>query len=125
MEAYYKAVRRLEDKFDGLELNHVPFKYNEDADELAKIASGRTTVTPNLFSRDLAKPSVDFKNPAEAIGVAPEPSGAATTEPSTKDPSTEEPEAMDTNFETSSVDEAEAMEIDDAPPPARLAHPVP
>ena len=29
MEAYCKAVRRLEDKFDGLELNHVPRKYNE------------------------------------------------------------------------------------------------
>ena len=43
MEAYCKAVRRLEDKFDSLELNHVPRKYNEDADELAKIASGRTT----------------------------------------------------------------------------------
>ena len=40
MEAYCNAVRRLEDKFDGLELNHVPRKYNEDADELAKIASG-------------------------------------------------------------------------------------
>ena len=23
MEAYYKLVRRLEDKFDGLELNHI------------------------------------------------------------------------------------------------------
>ena len=42
MEAYCNAVCRLEDKFDGLELNHVPRKYNEDADELAKIASGRT-----------------------------------------------------------------------------------
>ena len=40
MEAYCNAVRRLEDKFDGLELNHVPRKYNEDADELAKIVSG-------------------------------------------------------------------------------------
>ena len=30
MEAYCKAVRRLEDKFDGPELNHVPRKYNED-----------------------------------------------------------------------------------------------
>ena len=40
MEAYCNAVRRLEDKFDGLELNHVPCKYNEDKDELAKIASG-------------------------------------------------------------------------------------
>ena len=39
MAAYCEAVRRLEDKFDGLELNHVARKYNEGADELAKIAS--------------------------------------------------------------------------------------
>ena len=32
MEAYCNAVRRLEDKFDGLELNHIPRKYNKDAD---------------------------------------------------------------------------------------------
>ena len=63
MEAYCKAVRRLEDKFDGLELNHVPRKHNEDADELAKIASGWTTVPQNIFARDIAKPSVEFKDP--------------------------------------------------------------
>jgi ribonuclease HI len=44
MEAYCDEVRRLEDKFHGLELNHVAQRYNETADELAKIASGRTTV---------------------------------------------------------------------------------
>ena len=65
MEAYCNAVCRLEDKFDGLELNHVPRKYNEDADELVKIASGWTTVPPNIFARDIAKPSIDFKDPAE------------------------------------------------------------
>ena len=31
-------------KFDGLKLNHVTRKYNEEADELAKIASGQTTI---------------------------------------------------------------------------------
>jgi hypothetical protein len=50
MEAYCKAVRALEDKFYGIELNHVPRRYNEEADELAKIASGRITV-PRMFSR--------------------------------------------------------------------------
>ena len=40
MEVYYRAVRKLEDKFHGLELNHIVRKYNEEADELAKIASG-------------------------------------------------------------------------------------
>ena len=117
MEAYCNAVCRLEDKFDGLELNHIARKYNEEAYQLAKIASGRTTAPPNVFARDLAKLFVDFKNPVEAVGTTPGPSGAATTEPSSKDPSMEKPEAMDTDFETTSVDEAEAMEIDEAPPP--------
>jgi hypothetical protein len=44
MEAYCDEVRRLENKFYGLELNHIVRRYNETADELAKIASGRTTV---------------------------------------------------------------------------------
>jgi hypothetical protein len=46
MEAYCDEVRRLEDKFYGLELNHIARRFNETADELAKIASGRTTVPP-------------------------------------------------------------------------------
>jgi hypothetical protein len=50
MEAYCDEVRRLEDKFYGLELNHIARWYNETADELAKIASGRTTVPPDVFS---------------------------------------------------------------------------
>jgi ribonuclease HI len=58
MEAYCKAVRALEDKFYGIELNHVPRRYNEEADELAKIASRRITVPPNVFARDIAQPSV-------------------------------------------------------------------
>jgi ribonuclease HI len=50
MEAYCKAVRALKDKFYGIELNHVPRRYNEEADELTKIASGRITVPPNVFA---------------------------------------------------------------------------
>jgi ribonuclease HI len=59
MEAYCKAVRHLEEKFDGLELNHIARKYSEAADELAKIMSGRTAVPPDVFATDLYKPSVD------------------------------------------------------------------
>jgi ribonuclease HI len=60
MEAYCKAVRALEDKLYGIELNHVPRRYNEE-DELAKIASGQITVPPNVFARDVAQPSVNLK----------------------------------------------------------------
>ena len=49
MEAYCKLVRRLEDKFDGLELNHIAWKFNEAADELAKMASTRALV-PRTYS---------------------------------------------------------------------------
>jgi len=38
MEVYCKEVRQLEDKFHGLELIHIARRYNEAADELAKIA---------------------------------------------------------------------------------------
>jgi ribonuclease HI len=50
MEAYCNAVRALEDKFYGIELNHIPRRYNKEADELTKIASGRITVPPNVFA---------------------------------------------------------------------------
>jgi ribonuclease HI/transposase InsO family protein len=69
MEAYCDEVRRLEDKFYGLELNHVARRYNETADELAKIASGRMTVPTDVFSKDIYQPSVkvdDAPEPKEA-----------------------------------------------------------
>jgi ribonuclease HI len=65
MEAYCDEVRRLEDKFHGLELNHVARRYNETADELAKIALGRTMVPPGVFSRDICQPSVKLDDTPE------------------------------------------------------------
>jgi hypothetical protein len=90
MEAYCKAVRALEDKFYGIELNHVPRRYNEEADELAKIASGRITVPPNVFARDVTQLSVTLEphpsNHAEPSGAPSNPAGA---EPMDEDPSNE------------------------------------
>ena len=39
MAVYCHEVQQLEDKFDGLELNHIPRRLNEAADMLAKMAS--------------------------------------------------------------------------------------
>jgi ribonuclease HI len=77
MEAYCDEVRRLEDKFHGLELNHVARRYNETTNELAKIASGRTTVPPDVFSRDIYQPSVKLDDAPE-----PEETSAQTEVPS-------------------------------------------
>jgi hypothetical protein len=84
MEAYCDEVRRLEDKFYGLELNHIARRYNETADELAKIASGRTTVPPDVFSRDLHQPSVktDDTPKPEKVSALPEAPSAQPEAPS-------------------------------------------
>jgi ribonuclease HI len=73
MEAYCDEVRRLEDKFYGLELNHVAQQYNETADELAKIASRQTTVPPNVFSRDIYQPSVKLDDAPEPEETSAQP----------------------------------------------------
>jgi ribonuclease HI len=84
MAAYCDEVRRLEDKFYGLELNHIARRYNETADELAKIASGRTTVPPDAFSRDLHQPSVktDDTPEPEKVSALPEAPSAQPEAPS-------------------------------------------
>jgi hypothetical protein len=73
MEAYCEEVRRLEDKFHCLELNHIARRYNEDADELAKIASSRATVPPDVFARDLHQPSVDLGSEGGVDGLSLDP----------------------------------------------------
>ena len=76
MEAYYKEVRRLEDKFHGLELVHIARRCNEAADELAKVASTRGTIPPDAFSRDLHEPSVDLGAGDNVEASTPHPTDA-------------------------------------------------
>jgi ribonuclease HI len=114
MEAYYNAVRALEDKFYDIELNHVPRRYNEEVDELAKIASVRITVPPNVFARDVARPSVNLEptpsNQEEPSGAPSNPTGA---EPMDEDRSNEE--FVLSLLEGYGADEAEAMDTEPVP----------
>jgi ribonuclease HI len=77
MEAYCDEVRRLDDKFYGLKLNHIARRYNETVDELAKIASVRTTVPPDVFSRDIHQPSVKIDDTPEPEEASAEPEEAS------------------------------------------------
>jgi ribonuclease HI len=102
MEAYCDEVRRLEDKFYGLELNHVARRYNETADELAKIASGRTTVPSDVFSQDLHQPSVktdDTPEPENALAQPEAPSA--------------QPEAPSAQPEAPSAPKGEALRVEE------------
>jgi ribonuclease HI len=86
MEAYCNTVRALEDKFYGIELNHVPCRYNE----LAKITSRRITVPPNVFVRDVARPSVNHEpTPSSQEEPSRAPSNPTGAEPMDEDPSNE------------------------------------
>ena len=58
MTTYCQEVHRLEDKFDGLELNHITRRLNEAADALAKAASGQGPVPTGIFTSNQHKPSV-------------------------------------------------------------------
>ncbi|XP_066341409.1 uncharacterized protein [Miscanthus floridulus] len=103
MEAYCTMVRRLEDKFDGLELNHIARKYNEATDELAKMASARALVPPNIFTRDLHKPSVDYASAAEE-GPPVEPIEGSEA-PSVAETPMAEPEVLEINAEPPKADQ--------------------
>jgi hypothetical protein len=56
MAAYYREVRQLEDKFDGLKLNHILRWLNEAADTLAKAPFGQEMVPTGVFTSDKYKP---------------------------------------------------------------------
>jgi ribonuclease HI len=61
MEAYCNTVRALEDKFYDIELNHVPRRYNEKVDELAKIALSES-LFPRMFSRGTSQSRLSTSN---------------------------------------------------------------
>jgi hypothetical protein len=107
-------VRALEDKFYGIELNHVPRRYNEEVDELAKITSGRITAPPNVFARDSTQPSVNLEPYPSSCE---EPSGAPLSsigaESMDEDPSNEV--FVLSLLEGYGADEAEAMDTEPAP----------
>ena len=63
-------VRLLEEKFDGLELVHIPRRFNEAADKLAKMGSQRQPVPSGIFASDQYKPSIRFEE-ERASGVGP------------------------------------------------------
>jgi ribonuclease HI len=59
MGMYCRAVRKLEDKFEGLEFHHVERDRNAVADALSKLGSNRTQVPPGVFIQ-VSRPSISL-----------------------------------------------------------------
>ena len=65
MAAYCREVYQLEDKFNSLELNHIPRRLNEATDAPTKAVSGREPMPTGIFANDKYKPSVRYEEPKQ------------------------------------------------------------
>ena len=59
IEAYIDEVRKLEERFDGIQAEYVPRAENDIADYLSKHAALKLPVEPGTFVLRLTQPSVD------------------------------------------------------------------
>ena len=59
MEAYIDEVRKLEERFDGIQAEHVPRTENDIADYLSKRAALKLPVEPGTFVLQLTQPSFE------------------------------------------------------------------
>ena len=65
MDAYVAEIRKLENKFSGLEIHHVICDNNVAADVLSKLGSDRAEVPPGIFVHELHCPSINTSTPME------------------------------------------------------------
>ena len=63
MDAYAAEIRKLKNKFSGLEIHHVA------ADVLSKLGSDRAEVPPGIFVHELRHPSINASTPMEVDSV--------------------------------------------------------
>jgi hypothetical protein len=71
MDAYCLEIRKLENKFYGLELHHVVRDNNVAADVLSKLGSSRAQVPAGVFVHDLHAPSIQEPAPPTTVPAHP------------------------------------------------------
>jgi hypothetical protein len=72
MDAYVQEVRKLENKFFGLEVHHVLREHNVGADILSKLGSTRAQVPAGVFVQELNQPSIK-SSPRITTDAGPQP----------------------------------------------------
>jgi hypothetical protein len=72
MGRYCTTVRKLEDKFEGLEFHYVERDRNAAADALSKLGSSRSQVPPGVFVQEVLRPSISSDR-AEECNILSQP----------------------------------------------------
>jgi hypothetical protein len=63
-DAYVTEIRKLENKFSGLEIHHVIQDNNVGVDVLSKLGSDRANIPPGVFVHELHHPSIKTPDPS-------------------------------------------------------------
>jgi hypothetical protein len=58
MDAYVTKIRKIENKFSGLEIHHVIHNNNVGMDVLSKLGSDRANIPLGVFVHELHRPSI-------------------------------------------------------------------
>jgi hypothetical protein len=58
MGNYCAIVRKIEDKFKGLEFHHIERDHNAAADTLSKLGSSRAQAPSGIFVQEIQHPSI-------------------------------------------------------------------
>jgi ribonuclease HI len=72
MSKYCAAIRKLEDKFEGLEFHHVERDHNAAANALSKLGSSWAQVPPGVIVQEVSRPSI-LSNLAEECNTLSQP----------------------------------------------------
>jgi len=86
MNSYCQEVRKLEGRFRGLELHHIPQKQNPDVDALPKMAAERKPAPSGVFVNDLNAPSAHERQPSADKAKIVETERTQKTEHAPSDP---------------------------------------
>ena len=112
MDAYCQEVRKLEGRFRGLELHHIPRKQNPDADALAKMAAERKPAPNGVFVNDLNAPSAREKQPAADRAKTEEAEHEQKIEHAPSDPAPDQVPGGPTCLATEQSDQSQADSTD-------------
>ena len=70
-QGHKEEIRKLENKFSGLEIHHVDRDNNVGADVMSKLGSTRAAIPPRVFVHELHHPSVKVQSQQATNTEAP------------------------------------------------------